>query len=286
MAKLIHQHSNRNDDQFISVHCGAIPDTLLESELFGHEKGAFTGAVKRKLGKFEIANGGTIFLDEIGTITKSAQIKLLQILQDGTFQRLGGEETLTANVRIIAATNSNLKEMTDAGEFRQDLFYRLNVFPIEMPPLRDRMEDIGKISETILARLNRFESKNIYEIDCRVLEAFKAYGWPGNIRELENLIERAYILETSPQLTPESFPAELFCLELGTLTLKADSNKTLAEVRRRAIEDIERNYIKELLSRNKGKINISAFEAGVSTRQLNKLMNRYDIRKEAFKRYS
>ena len=286
MAKLIHQHSNRNDDQFISVHCGAIPDTLVESELFGHEKGAFTSAVKRKLGKFEIANGGTIFLDEIGTLTKSAQIKLLQILQDGTFQRLGGEETLSGNVRIIAATNSNLKEMSDAGEFRQDLFYRLNVFPIEIPPLRERMEDIGKISESILARLNRFESKGIYDIDYRVLEAFKAYSWPGNIRELENLIERAYILETSTLLTPESFPAELFYLELGTMTLKADSNKTLAKVRRNAIEEIERNYIKELLSRNKGKINISASEAGISTRQLNKLMNRYDIRKEEFKKYS
>ena len=286
MAKLIHQHSSRSDYQFISVHCGAIPDTLLESELFGHEKGAFTDAVKRKLGKFEIANGGTIFLDEIGTITKSAQIKLLQILQDGTFQRLGGEETLSANVRIIAATNSDLKEMSDTGEFRKDLYYRLNVFPIEIPPLRERMEDIGKISETILTRLNMFESKDIYDIDHRVLEAFKSYNWPGNIRELENLIERAYILEASSLLTPESFPAELFYHEPGTMTLKADSNKTLAEVRRRAIEDIERNYIKELLSRYKGKINISASEAGVSTRQLNKLMNRYDIRKEAFKKHS
>jgi DNA-binding NtrC family response regulator len=283
MAKLIHQHSNRSDDQFISVHCGAIPDTLIESELFGHEKGAFTGALKRKLGKFEIANDGTIFLDEIGTITKSAQIKLLQILQDGAFQRLGGEETLAANVRIIAATNSNLKEMTYAGEFRRDLFYRLNVFPIEIPPLRERLQDIGKISETILDRLNRFESKYIHGIDQRVLDAFQSYSWPGNIRELENLIERAYILETSSLLTPESFPAELFHLETGNVALKADSGKTLAEVRRSAIEDIERSYIRELLSRNQGKINISASEAGVSTRQLNKLMNRYDIHKEAFK---
>jgi len=286
MAKLIHQHSNRCDDQFISVHCGAIPDTLIESELFGHEKGSFTGAVKRKLGKFEIATGGTIFLDEIGTITKSAQIKLLQVLQDGTFQRLGGEETLSANVRIIAATNSNLKAICDTGEFRKDLFYRLNVFPIEMPPLRERIEDIEKISGEILDRLNRFESKDIYDIDHRVLQAFKAYDWPGNIRELENLIERAYILETSSVLTPESFPAELFYLEPGKMTVKADSNKTLAEVRRDAIEDIERNYIKELLSRNKGKINHSATEAGISTRQLNKLMNRYDIRKEEFKKMS
>ncbi|MFO7459888.1 MAG: sigma-54 dependent transcriptional regulator, partial [Desulfatiglandales bacterium] len=150
LASLIHKHSNRRESQFISVHCGAIPDTLLESELFGHEKGAFTGAVRRKLGKFEIARGGTIFLDEIGTITPSAQIKLLQILQDGTFQRVGGEETIEANVRVIAATNMNLKEMCDAGLFRKDLYYRLNVFPIEISPLRDRREDIPHFVEVFL----------------------------------------------------------------------------------------------------------------------------------------
>ena len=139
LANLVHRHSNRRDAQFISVHCGAIPDTLLESELFGHEKGAFTGAVRRKLGKFEIASGGTIFLDEIGTITPSAQIKLLQVLQDGTFQRVGGEETIEANVRVIAATNADLKKMCDDGHFRKDLYYRLDVFPIELPPLRGRV---------------------------------------------------------------------------------------------------------------------------------------------------
>jgi DNA-binding NtrC family response regulator len=284
MAKLIHQHSNRRDDQFISVHCGAIPDTLIESELYGHEKGAFTGAVKRKLGRFEIATGGTIFLDEIGTITMSAQIKLLQILHEGTFQRVGGEETLSANVRVVAATNSNLKEMCDSGEFRRDLYYRLNVFPIELPPLRERLEDIPQICGFILDRFNRFESKDIHDIDHRVLEAFETYSWPGNIRELENLMERAYIIETSSVLTPESFPNDLFASEHGTVTLTADSRLTLAEVRRGGIEDIERSYIKELLLRNRGKINVSAGEAGISTRQLNKLMNRYGIRKEEFKK--
>jgi len=175
--------------------------------------------------------------------------------------------------------------MCAAGEFRRDLFYRLNVFPIEIPPLSERLEDIEKISGIILDRLNRFESKDIHDFDQRVLEAFKAYSWPGNIRELENLIERAYILESSSLLTPESFPAEILSQEPGTMTLKADARKTLAEVRRSAIEDIERSYIKELLSRNKGKINTSAAEAGISTRQLNKLMNRYDICKEEFKKF-
>jgi DNA-binding NtrC family response regulator len=210
LAKLIHRHSNRRDAPFISVHCGAIPDTLLESELFGHEKGSFTGAVRRKLGKFEIAKGGTIFLDEIGTLTPSAQIKLLQILHDRTFQRVGGEETIEANVRVIAATNTDLKKMCEEGKFRKDLYYRLNVFPIEIPPLGERVEDIPRLVEVFLKKMNRFDQKEIHDIHPQVLEAFRNYSWPGNIRELENLMERAYILETSFVLTPESFPIELF----------------------------------------------------------------------------
>jgi len=143
MAKLIHSHSNRKDNIFISINCGAIADNLVESELFGHEKGAFTGALKRKLGKFEITRGGTIFLDEIGTISPSAQVKLLHVLQEKSFQRVGGNDTLESDVRIIAATNMDLKEMCDKGLFRRDLYYRLNVFPIEIPPLRQRSEDVG-----------------------------------------------------------------------------------------------------------------------------------------------
>jgi transcriptional regulator with GAF, ATPase, and Fis domain len=283
LANLIHQHSNRRNVQFISVHCGAIPDTLLESELFGHEKGAFTGAVKRKLGKFEIASGGTIFLDEVGTITPSAQIKLLQVLQDGTFQRVGGEETLEAKVRVVAATNVDLKEMCEERKFRKDLYYRLNVFPIEIPPLRERPEDIPHLVEGSLKRLNMFNTKEIYHIDTQVLEAFRHYSWPGNIRELENLIERAYILESSPRLTPESFPSELFESGLSFATLSVDSSSTLAEVRRRGIENIERNYLKDLLTQKKGKIKESAEAAGITTRQLHKLMAKHEIRKEEFK---
>jgi DNA-binding NtrC family response regulator len=283
LAKLIHQHSNRADAQFISVHCGAIPDTLIESELFGHEKGAFTGAIRRKLGKFEIAKGGTIFLDEIGTITPSAQIKLLQILQDGTFQRVGGEETLEANARVITAANTDLKQMVDDGHFRKDLYYRLNVFPIEIPPLRERKEDIPFLGTVILKKLNQFNTKHIHSIHLLVLDAFEKYHWPGNIRELENLIERAFILETSSVLTPESFPSELFEAEVITPSLSRRSALTLGEARQVGLEVIEKNYLKEVLARNKGKINESAREAGVSTRQLNKLMNKYGIRKEDFK---
>jgi len=286
LANLVHRHSNRKDDQFISVHCGAIPDTLLESELFGHEKGSFTGAVRRKLGKFEIASGGTIFLDEIGTITPSAQIKLLQVLQDGTFQRVGGEDTIEANVRVIAATNADLKKMCDDGQFRKDLYYRLNVFPIELPPLRERVEDIPYFVEEFLKRMNRLNTKEIHDIYPRVIEAFKNYSWPGNIRELENLMERAYILESSSVLTPESFPNELFESETLSATVSVDAGLSIAEVRRKGIEDIERNYLKEQLAQNMGKIQNTARAAGVTTRQLHKLMKKYGIRKEEFKAHT
>jgi DNA-binding NtrC family response regulator len=283
LAKLIHHHSNRRDAQFISVHCGAIPDTLVESEMFGHEKGAFTGAIKRKLGKFEIANGGTIFLDEIGTITPSAQIKLLQILQDGTFQRVGGEEMLKTDVRVIAATNDDLKRMCEEGQFRKDLYYRLNVFPIEIPALSQRIEDIPLFIETFLRNLNNFSLKKINSTHPHVLEAFNRYSWPGNIRELENLIERAYILETSGELTPESFPNELFDSQSTPVFIPSSKDLTLNQARQRGVEEVERNYLKDVLARNKGKIAESAEAAGISTRQLNKLMNKYGIRKEEFK---
>ncbi len=283
LAKLIHQHSNRRDAQFISVHCGAIPDTLVESEMFGHEKGAFTGAIKRKLGKFEIARGGTIFLDEIGTITPSAQIKLLQVLQDGTFQRVGGEEILNTDVRVIAATNADLKKMCDEGQFRKDLYYRLNVFPIEIPLLRERVEDIPLFIETFLRNLNNYSLKKIHSTHHHVMEALSRYSWPGNIRELENLIERAYILETSDELTPESFPNELFDSDANPVFIPSSEALTLTQARQRGVEDIERNYLKKVLTRHKGKIAESADVAGISTRQLNKLMNKYGIRKEEFK---
>jgi DNA-binding NtrC family response regulator len=285
MARIIHRHSNRSGDPFVGVHCGAIPDTLLESELFGHEKGAFTGAVRRKPGKFELARGGTIFLDEIGTVSPSAQIKLLQVLQDGTFSRVGGEEVLTTDARIISATNANLDAMSEKGEFRKDLFYRLNVFPIEIPPLRERIEDIEFLSDIFLSNLNRKHGKNLKSVHPLVIRAFKNYRWPGNIRELENLMERAYILETSAVLAPESFPTDIFETDAEEVTalMPVGAQLPLSEARRQAIDDFERQYLKDLFARNKGKVSRTAEDAGVSTRQLNKLMVKYGIRKEAFK---
>ncbi|MFC1515352.1 sigma-54-dependent transcriptional regulator [Thermodesulfobacteriota bacterium] len=282
LAKLIHQYSNRKNSQFISVHCGAIPDTLLESELFGHEKGAFTGAVRKKPGKFEIAIGGTIFLDEIGTITPMAQIKLLQVLQDGTFSRVGGEETIETDARVVAATNSDLKQMMADGRFRKDLYYRLNVFPVEIPPLRERVEEIPFLIDVFLNRLKLDIQKDIDSVQPLVVDAFKKYAWPGNIRELENLIERAYILENSSVLTPGSFPVELFKTEDPAI-LPVNFQIPLAEARKKAVDDFERQYLKELISRNNGKINKSAEEAGISTRQLHKLITKYGIRKEEYK---
>ena len=283
LANIIHLHSNRRDQQLISVHCGAIPDTLLESELFGHEKGSFTGAIRRKLGKFEIAKGGTIFLDEVGTLTPSAQIKLLQVLQDGLYQRVGGEITIEADVRVIAATNINLKQMSDDGQFRKDLYYRLNVFPIEIPPLRERIDDLPLMVKTFLDKLNRYNSKDIQDVRPQVMEAFRQYSWPGNIRELENLIERAYILEKSHALSPENFPPELFECDTMVQLPPLQGAVSLETYRRNAMKNIEIMYLKQVLASNKGKINESAAYAGLSTRQLHKLMKKYGLRKEAFK---
>lgn len=283
LARLIHLHSSRRDNQFIAVHCGAIPDTLLESDLFGHERGAFSGASKRKLGKFEIAEGGTIFLDEIGTISHSAQIKLLEILQERTFYRLGGERQIESNTRIIAATNVDLKELCTQGLFRSDLYYRLNVFPLKLPPLRERKEDIPHLTNLFISQLSRTYVKEINGIHATVLDAFYNYDWPGNIRELENLIERAFVLEASDVLTPDSFPQELFDSPIATVQSAVDLDRPLAEVRSTWAREGEAIYLKQLLALTQGRIGPSADHAGITTRQLHKLMKRHGLHKEDFK---
>jgi len=283
LARILHTHSNRRDNQFISVHCGAIPETLLESELFGHEKGAFTGAIRKKLGKFEMAHGGTIFLDEVGTLTAAAQIKMLQVLQDGTFQRVGGEETIRVDVRVISATNVALEEMCQKGEFRKDLYYRLNVFPIEIPSLRARTEDIPHLAMLFLKNLEAKGQKGILSIGKKVMEGFKLYPWPGNIRELENLMERAYILGKAPALCEDDFPDEISGFEEFPSILPIDASKTLADMRRIIVEEAERVYLKALLTKSAGRLKPAAQVAGITTRQLHKLMKKYGFRKEDFK---
>jgi DNA-binding NtrC family response regulator len=284
IARLIHTQSRHKDGPFISVHCGAIPDTLIESELFGHEKGSFTGAVRRKLGKFELGSGGTVFLDEIGTINQSMQIKLLQILQDKLFQRIGGDKDIPLEARIITASNVDLKQLSDRGEFRSDLYYRLNVFPIEIPPLRARREDIPHLAEHFLKRLNELHIKETHGIHPSVMDGLLHYDWPGNVRELENLMERAFLLETSHLLTPESFPKEIFDQTAQGTSIPLDLSLPLSEVRRRAMENVERSYLKGILGRFKGKVKHSAEHAGMTTRQLHNLMTRYGLRKEDFKK--
>jgi formate hydrogenlyase transcriptional activator len=194
IARAIHKRSTRSARAFVSVNCAAIPPALIPSELFGHEKGAFTGAVQRRLGRFELAEGGTIFLDEIGELPAETQIALLRVLQEHEFERVGGNRSIRANVRVILATNRDLEAAMTAGTFRSDLFYRLNVFPIEMPPLRVRREDIPLLVEYFIDRFARKAGKKIRRINKKTLELLQSYPWPGNIRELQNVIERSVIL--------------------------------------------------------------------------------------------
>ena len=194
VARAIHRLSERSSKPFVSVNCAAIPRDLIASELFGHEKGSFTGAVQRRVGRFELADGGTIFLDEVGELPKETQIALLRVLQEREFERVGGTRSIPTNVRVVAATNRDLRAATAAGTFRSDLFYRLNVFPLEMPPLRDRREDIPELVEHFIDRSARNVGKNIRGINKKSLDLLQAYPWPGNIRELQNVIERSAIL--------------------------------------------------------------------------------------------
>ena len=284
LAKIIHQNSTRAQRQFVGIHCGAIPDTLLESELFGHERGAFTGADRRRLGKFEIATGGTLFLDEIATITPAMQVKLLNVLQERSIQRVGGERDLEVDVRVLAATNIDLEKMAADGIFRRDLYYRLNVFPIEIPPLRDRREDIPDFVDLFLERLRPFHQKEIDGVEREVLEALFRYDWPGNIRELENLLERAFILESSGTLTPSSFPEELFTPGQANGQIRVDTAESLADARSRAASIAERDYLKRKLEDHRGRIALAAEAAGITPRQLNKLMTKHGLKKEDFRR--
>ena len=208
-ATAIHENSERAKSAFIKVHCGALPETLLESELFGHEKGAFTGATTKRQGRFERADGGTIFLDEIGDISPLVQIKLLRVLQEREFERVGGEETISVDIRIITATNKILEEAVKNGTFREDLYYRLNVVEITIPPLRERPEDIPELATKFLNDIAKKYNKNISGFDTEVLKVFLKYQWPGNIRELQNAIETAVVLSTTEIITKESLPQQL-----------------------------------------------------------------------------
>jgi len=209
VANAIHEKSDRAGKPFVAVNCAAIPDSLLESEMFGHEKGSFTGAVDRHIGKFEAANGGTFFLDEIGTLSPSLQAKLLRVTQEKKIERVGSTGSIAVDVRIISATNSDLKQDIKAGRFREDLFYRLNVIPLYIPPLRNRKEDIPLLIEFFMDTYNRELHKGIKGFDSEAMEAMLSYEWPGNVRELQNIVERTITLNKGPYIKLDELPAEI-----------------------------------------------------------------------------
>jgi formate hydrogenlyase transcriptional activator len=241
VARAIHQLSTRVNHAFVKLNCAAIPTGLLESELFGHEKGAFTGAINQRIGRFELANRGTVFLDEVGEIPLELQPKLLRVLQEREFERLGSTRTLRTDARLIAATNRDLAALAEEQKFRQDLFYRLNVFPITVPPLRDRREDIPMLVRHFAQQFARRMKKNVETIPSETMEALTRYEWPGNIRELQNLIERAVILSTGPTL---DVPADALNPRRSTAVAGAKGERG-AET----LEDADRRHIIAALER-------------------------------------
>ncbi|MCL2669077.1 MAG: sigma-54 dependent transcriptional regulator [Syntrophaceae bacterium] len=209
VARAIHLNSERKEQLIVPVNCGAIPEELLESELFGHEKGAFTGAIRNRMGRFELAQGGTIFLDEIGDMSPTLQVKMLRVIQEKEFERIGGIKTIHADVRIIAATNQNLEEAVAGKKFREDLFYRINVIPIHLPPLRERGADIGILASHFLRKFNMSKKKNIFQISPDAMSYFFRYSWPGNVRELENLIEMLVVMKEEGEIGIPDLPPKL-----------------------------------------------------------------------------
>lgn len=272
LAYAIHQGSPRAREPFVKMNCAAIPEELSESELFGSEKGAFTGAAERREGKFMQADGGTLFLDEIGDMSLRVQTKVLRVLQDGEFQRVGGKETLKADVRIIAATNKNLREMLREGSFREDLYFRLNVFPIEAPPLRERPEDVALLAQHFIQRFCRRNNRRIPEVQPEVYAALKKYPWPGNVRELQNLVERLIILSENNRIGAENLPAYLLQAEFK-LPETPPGARTLGEVR----EEAERAYILHCLEHTGGNVTQAARLLGMERTNLHKKMKALGI---------
>ena len=220
MAQAVHDTSPRAGKSFVKVHCAALSPTLLESELFGHVKGAFTGAHRDKVGRFELANGGTLLLDEIGDITLEVQTKLLRVLQERTIERVGSSESVTVDVRIVASTHRDLEELMRQGRFREDLYYRLNVFPVFVPPLRERWEDLPELAQHFLKQAADHCKKPVTQIDDDALAILKAYHWPGNIRQLENVIERGVVIAEGSSLTTRELPEDLLrSIEIQSMPL-------------------------------------------------------------------
>ena len=266
IAKLIHDNSDRNDNLFVAVNCGALNENLLESELFGYEKGAFTGANNRKIGRFEIADDGTIFLDEIGEISNAMQVKLLRVLQEGEFERVGGTKTIKSNVRIIVATNKNLDKMVGKGEFRDDLYFRINVINIELPPLRQRIEDVPLLVKSFIEKYNIENNRNIKKISVEAMKELEKYDFPGNIRELQNIIQRAIILNENTIIDKED------------LIIRKDNKYNIDTMNmENAVINLEKNMIIESLKRSNYSVRKSANKLNISERQLRYKIEKYNI---------
>ena len=275
VAKALHYNSRRKEKPFVVVNCSALPETLLESELFGHEKGAFTGASERKIGRFEQAEGGTLFLDEIGEISHSVQVKLLHVVQERTFQRLGSNKPLECNVRLVAATNRDLETAVAEKDFREDLYYRLNVFPVYIPPLRERRTDILLIAEFFLEKYARENNKNIRRISTSAIDMLIQYHWPGNVRELQNCIERAVLICDDDSIKGIHLPPTLQLAENNSL----DNPLSLTS----AVENFEKDLIIEGLKKNNGNQTKTATYLDTSLRIINYKIHQYNINPRKYK---
>jgi len=278
VAQAVHFHSLRRDKPLVALNCGALPEALLESELFGHMRGSFTGADSNKKGLLEVAEHGTVFLDEIGEMSQALQVKLLRVLQERRFRRVGGLEELQADIRVIAATNQDLTRLVTEGRFREDLFYRINVIPISLPPLRDRREDIPLLAEHFLAKYTEAMGKQIAAISNEAIERLGEHDWPGNIRELENVIERAVALEATPTILPDSLPPNIRGDAPRVAASSVDALPDSGFDLETHVQNIERGYIAEALKRSGG-VQVKAAELlGMSFRSFRYYVKKYNLR--------
>ena len=291
LARAIHAEGPRSAKPFVAINCAALPEQLLESELFGHEEGAFTGATRSRRGAFEMAHEGTIFLDEIGEIPLQSQTKLLRVLQDFEVRRVGAERTIQVDVRVIAASNEDLEAESHARRFRRDLFYRLSVVALTVPSLRDRREDIPALAEDYIARLGTRIGRDVGSIASDALDRLCRYDWPGNVRELINVIERAMLLCEGDEITLADLPAKIAYPEQADVSASTSMGelprewrgKTLPEVRTTVVENVERSYLRMVLTETGGRVGLAAQRAGVHPRGLYDKMQKYGLRKEEFR---
>ncbi|HEX8853242.1 MAG TPA: sigma-54 dependent transcriptional regulator [Pyrinomonadaceae bacterium] len=274
LARAVHEESQRSEGPFVAVSCAALPETLIESELFGHERGAFTGATQAKKGRFELADGGTLFLDEIGELNQTVQVKLLRVLQERTFERLGGTKTIQVDIRLVAASNRDLEQEVEAGRFRQDLYYRLNVVPLHLPPLRERREDIPLLAAHFAAKAAEKHGRATAELEPALVEALQEYDWPGNIRELENLVERLVVLTTGTRIGLEFLPEKMLHLRPSTHASQTNGDETTLEG---AMLALKRRLVIGALHSEGGNKAAAAKHLGISRSYLHRLITELGI---------